>query len=250
MTMKIQKGFPLREGKGCQRNLGDRSARGSSGRGSSGRSSSRRSSWHGLGSLSNDHRRSDNSVGFGSRGRRNGSTLVGGALAGDVARLGTLVADFTSGAERATVGCGTVTGDVTELTAGVALHSLSLAVTSKVVGATALVASGSSGVSSLETTTETTLGATASPTSGRAGGGSSTGTRSGRASAVALGVVSLGSVIRRVDLLQGDLVGCSCSSGRRSHRLGARWGSRLGYVQVPGSCNTAWLVGVSCVGGW
>lgn len=52
------------------------------------------------------------------------------------------------------------------------------------------------------------------------------------------------------DLLQGDPVGCSCSSGRWSHRLGARWGSRLGYVQVPGSCSTAWLVGVSYVSGW
>lgn len=137
MIMKIQKGFPLREGKGCQCHLCDRSGRGSIGR----------SSWHGLsGGLSNNGRRN---IAFGnSRGRRNGSTtLVGGAIAGDVARLSTLVADLTSRAERATVGCGTVTGDMTKLTAGIALHSLSLAVTGKVVGATALVASGGSGVS-------------------------------------------------------------------------------------------------------
>lgn len=56
--------------------------------------------------------------------------------------LTALVAGLASGVERATVGSSAVSGDVTELAAGVALHSLSLAVTSKVVGTTALVASG------------------------------------------------------------------------------------------------------------
>lgn len=109
--------------------------------------------------------------------------------------LGALVADLTGGAERATVGSGTVTRDVAELAAGVALHSLSLAVTGEVVGATALVAS-SGALVAAEATTEITLetaaratGATASRTSRgtTSGTGVGTGTGSSGAGAVALG---------------------------------------------------------------
>ena len=64
------------------------------------------------------------------------------AVARDVAGLAALVAGLAGGVERAAVGGGAVTRDVTQLAAGVALHGLSLAVTGEVVGAAALVASG------------------------------------------------------------------------------------------------------------
>ncbi|KAH8646758.1 hypothetical protein BX600DRAFT_155560 [Xylariales sp. PMI_506] len=111
-----------------------------------------------------------------SRDLASGSLL--GAVAGDVASLAALVAGLASSVERAAVGGGTVTGDVAELAAGVALHGLSLAVTGKVVGSTALVAGGRTGTASGESTTaaETTTvstagdGSTAADTdTGRAG---------------------------------------------------------------------------------
>jgi hypothetical protein len=75
-----------------------------------------------------------------------GVDLAGGvllrAVAGDVASLTALVASLASRVERATVGSSAVAGDVAELAAGVALHGLSLAITSEVVGAAALVAGG------------------------------------------------------------------------------------------------------------
>lgn len=70
-----------------------------------------------------------------------------GAIARDVAGLAALVAGLAGGVERAAVGGGAVTRDVTQLAASIALHGLGLAVTGEVVGATALVASGGSGVS-------------------------------------------------------------------------------------------------------
>jgi hypothetical protein len=58
-----------------------------------------------------------------------------------VAGLAALVAGLAGGVERTTVGGGAVARNVAKLAAGIALHGLSLAVTGKVVGATALVAS-------------------------------------------------------------------------------------------------------------
>lgn len=68
-----------------------------------------------------------------------GGVLLG-AFPGDVAGLTALVARLARRVERAAVGSGAVTRDVTELAASVALHRLRLAVTGEVVGATALVA--------------------------------------------------------------------------------------------------------------
>lgn len=68
-----------------------------------------------------------------------GGSLLG-AVAGDVTSLTAAVASLAGGVERTAVGGGAVAGDVAELAAGVALHGLSLAITGKVVGATALVA--------------------------------------------------------------------------------------------------------------
>jgi hypothetical protein len=119
---------------------------------------------------------SDGSINGGDGGR--GSLGVGRTVAGDVASLGTLVADLTGGAEGAAVGGGAVARDVAELAAGVALHGLSLAITGEVVGATALVAGRGTGVA-LEATAETALETTAG-----AGGTASAG--SGGVGAVAL----------------------------------------------------------------
>lgn len=80
-------------------------------------------------------------------GRLSGSSLsVGRAVARDVAGLGALVADLAGGAERTTVGGGAVAGDVAKLATGIALHGLGLAVTGEVVRTTALVAGGSARV--------------------------------------------------------------------------------------------------------
>lgn len=96
--------------------------------------------------------------------------------------LATLVADLAGLAQRATVGGGAVTRDVTKLAAGVALHGLGLAVTGEVVGTTTLVAHGSAGETT-KVTTETTLALEAA-TSSSSGAAASVG--DSRASAVAL----------------------------------------------------------------
>jgi hypothetical protein len=62
------------------------------------------------------------------------------AVTRDVSGLAALVAGLAGRVERAAVGGGAVARDVSELATGVALHGLRLAVTSKVVGAAALVA--------------------------------------------------------------------------------------------------------------
>jgi len=57
-----------------------------------------------------------------------------------VTGLAAAVAGLARGVQWAAVGSSAVTGDVTELSAGVALHGLSLAIAGEVVGSTALVA--------------------------------------------------------------------------------------------------------------
>lgn len=64
-----------------------------------------------------------------------------GAIARDVASLAALVASLASSVQGAAVGGSAIPGDVAELAASIALHGLRLAVTSEMVGATALVAS-------------------------------------------------------------------------------------------------------------
>jgi hypothetical protein len=78
-----------------------------------------------------------------------------------VANLAAAVAGLaTLAVKRAAVGRGAVAGDVTELAASVALHALGLAVARVVVGATALVAGGSTGnttaIAATEASTTTT----------------------------------------------------------------------------------------------
>ena len=112
-------------------------------------------------------RLSDNSRGSNCRGdgSSSGSSIGGGvtvdfglgAVAGDVAGFAAAVAGLAGSIEWATVRCSAVTGDVayqrlisvlqvqtavlTQLAAGVAFHSLSLAIAGEVVGTTTLVAS-------------------------------------------------------------------------------------------------------------
>lgn len=64
------------------------------------------------------------------------------AVAGDVTSLAALVAALAGSVERTAVGGRAVARNVTKLAAGIALHGLSLAITSVVIGTTALVASG------------------------------------------------------------------------------------------------------------
>jgi len=96
--------------------------------------------------LSNDRRRGSRG---GSSRRRNSSgssTLTVDldsslrALARDMSSLATAVAGLTSGGERTAVGRSAVARDVAELSTGVALLSLSLAVAGEVVRPAALVA--------------------------------------------------------------------------------------------------------------
>lgn len=80
------------------------------------------------------------------------------ALARNVTGLAAAIASLPGGVQWATVGSRAVTRDVTKFSAGVALDGLGLAVTGKVVGATALVASGgasASGATSKSTTEST-----------------------------------------------------------------------------------------------
>lgn len=63
------------------------------------------------------------------------------AVARDVASLSTLVASLASSIQRSAVGGSAIPGYVTELAASIALHGLCLAISSKVVWTTALVAS-------------------------------------------------------------------------------------------------------------
>lgn len=75
--------------------------------------------------------------------------------------LAASVAGLASSVERTAVRGGAVAGDVTELAAGIALHSLSLAIAGKVVGTTALVAGSRTGTASETTTRETAIAAAA-----------------------------------------------------------------------------------------
>jgi hypothetical protein len=85
-----------------------------------------------------------------------GSVLLR-AVTRDVSSLTALVASLASSVERTAVRSSAVPRDVTELAAGIALHGLSLAITSKVVGTTTLVASGRARTTS-ETTTAVATG--------------------------------------------------------------------------------------------
>lgn len=97
-------------------------------------------------SLSNNWRRNNGSHGGGDgdNGGR-GSLAIDlslGALARNVTSLAAAVARLSGSIQWATVGGGTVAGDVTQLAAGVTLHGLGLTITGEVVGSTAFVASG------------------------------------------------------------------------------------------------------------
>lgn len=124
--------------------------------------------------------------------------------------LTALVAGLAGSVERAAVGSGAVPGDVAELAAGVALHSLSLAIAGKVVGTAALVASSGTGTTSKSTTAEAANETTA------AHGGTTAHVGADRVRTCALVLVLASDEYQgaRVDIQQGDQAGHSCSTGR------------------------------------
>lgn len=90
-----------------------------------------------------------------------------------MAGLAALVASLACSAERTSVGSRAVPGDVTELATSITLHGLCLTVASEVVRATALVACGRAGTSTIPATavtTETTSADGASTTHTNASG--------------------------------------------------------------------------------
>lgn len=100
-----------------------------------------------------------------------------GAVTRNMAGLAALVAGLAGSVEGAAVGSGAIAGDVAELAAGIALHGLSLAVASKVVRATALIAGSRASTASETTTAEAAEAATANGgTTGKAVGRVGTGT--------------------------------------------------------------------------
>lgn len=149
------------------------------------------------------------SRGSGRRVRSMGGRLVARAFPRDVAGLRALVADLAGRAQRTTIGSGAVTGDVTQLSTGIALHSLSLAITGEVVGTTALVAAGSTREAT-ESTAESTGEASTRSTN------AATSTRSGDDTLALEDVRPCTLHIKsgKINLRQGDQSGCSCSSGR------------------------------------
>jgi len=74
------------------------------------------------------------------------------AVTGNMAGFSALVASLASNVERSSVWCTAIPRDVTELPTSIALHGLSLTVTSKMVWSTALVASSRTGSTSKSTT--------------------------------------------------------------------------------------------------
>lgn len=147
-----------------------------------------------------------------------------------------------------------------QFTASIALHGLSLAVASKVVGAATLVAGRSSRVSPKASTTSTTTERSAKVSTVSIATAASTSTRAGarsRAGSSALGVrgwaVALSSVLANVALQRvrsakawnlrpsGQAVH-SYSIGRwQSRRSDAGLGSPPEHGPIPGSGSTAWL---------
>lgn len=109
-----------------------------------------------------------------------------------MASLATPVAGLASSVKRTAVRGRAVTGDVTELAAGVALHGLSLAVTSEVVRAAALVAAGSAATS--ETTTAaseaTSEGSASTTTNGLDGSSARSGAAPGKVTRLAARVAA------------------------------------------------------------
>lgn len=150
--------------------------------------------------------------------------------------LAALVACLASGAERTSVGSGAVSRDVAKLATSVALHGLRLAVTSEVVGTTALVARSRARTTTISAAAVTTKATTANWTS-------TTHTNAGRVGARTL----LNKVRRRyrcgwkdVYLQPGGQAAHSCNTDRHRHRSASGLGSRPVRGPVLDSGSTAW----------
>lgn len=97
-------------------------------------------------------------------------------VAGNVTGFATSITSLASSVQRTAVRGGTVARNVAELATGVALHGLRLAVTSKVVGTTTLIAGGRTGTANKSTSSAhtadeaTTAHGSTTTHSARAGG--------------------------------------------------------------------------------
>lgn len=142
---------------------------------------------HLLRALSSRSNRSSNwrrygvQIDFGGNGL--GSDVFAGAVPGNVSWLVASVASLAGGVERTTSWRSALLTDVSQFAASIALHSLRLAVTSKVIGTTALVAR--SGAACLEP-----AAAKATLESASADGSATADTNGPRALAIALSYVS------------------------------------------------------------
>lgn len=169
--------------------------------------------------------------------------LLAGAIPRDVASLAALVASLASSAERTSVGSRAVPRDMTELATSVTLHGLCLAVASKVVRTTALVACGRAGTSTIPATavtTETTPADGASTTHTNASGvrastlcNSISDRHLGGDQAVHVGERALYSQ-------PSGQAAHSCSTDRHRHRSTAGLGSRPERDPVLDSGSTVW----------
>jgi hypothetical protein len=106
---------------------------------------SRNTVWRSLGNGRNGRNGSHSRCGNGANINLGGdlaASILLRAVTGDVTSLAALVACLASGVEGTAVGGRAIARDVTKLAAGIALHGLGLAITSEVVGTSALVAGG------------------------------------------------------------------------------------------------------------
>lgn len=115
-----------------------------------------------------------------------------GAVARDVAGLAALVAGLAGRIQGSAVGRGAIARDVAELPAGITLHGLRLAVASKVIGSSALVAGGRARTTSEATSSAKGAGVAAAA----AHGGSTAHGRTNRVGASTL-EIALGREIKR-----------------------------------------------------
>lgn len=131
-------------------------------------------------------------------------------------------------------------GQTDQLAASIALHSLSLAVASEVVGTTAFVAGRRARVATIaaaEAPLETTTRATRAT--------ASTGSRWVRAVALPRHCQYIWQMPQEeLNVQQGGRAGCSCSNGHW-RRSDAAWDSQPGRGRHPGSYSTAWLDDIS-----
>jgi hypothetical protein len=154
-----------------------------------------------------------------------------------VTSLAAAVASLASGVQWAAIGSGAVTGDVTKLAAGVALLGLSLAVTGKVVGSTALVAHGSTTAKASTGTGEATTRSTSTTADGSGTWSRAVTLEDNQFRSARLARLSSGHLPRDVQLDRK-----SSTDRREDHRSNEESGNQPERDRDPGSGSIAWLL--------